>query len=132
VDTIQNLREISDKLALLLAVKGKNKSNKKQLKALETEFLSDFSSSFNEDDQYHLLLALSYWNALVSSFSLPSDTSLSVVKKLKKEKAKEILEDLILYSLHLYDKYYIDDIQQLIKDHPINSVDEDGHLFWSG
>jgi hypothetical protein len=132
VDTIQNLREISDKLTLLLAVKGKNKSNKKQLKALETEFLSDFSSSFNEDDQYHLLLALSYWNTLVSSFSVPSVTSLSAAKKLKKEKAKEILEDLILYSLHLYDKYYIDDIQQLIKDHQIDSVDEDGQLFWSG
>jgi hypothetical protein len=139
VDAIQNLHQISDKLTDLISFfKGKGNVNKKQLKVFENKFVSVLSSSFNEDDQYHLLLALSSWNNLISVFSSPDSSdssSLASVKKKKKvnkEKGKQVLEDLILYSLSLYDKYYIDDVEQLIKDHPVDSIDEDGQLFWSG
>lgn len=36
------------------------------------------------------------------------------------------------WSRRLFDKLYKDDIKELIREHPIDEIDEDGEFFWSG
>lgn len=41
-------------------------------------------------------------------------------------------DDAIKWSLNLYQKFFVKDIESLLEKHPADETDEDGNLFWSG
>lgn len=127
----------------------------------EEEVAAIFSTNFNEEDQFYLQLASSFLHHTstneeeTSSITRESKESAQKAAKKKKDKKKEktekkvdkkskkersnelteeesILDGFIYYAMKLLEQFFDEEIKKLIKEHPLDSLDEEEQPFWGG
>lgn len=128
----------------------------------EEEVAAIYSTNFNEEDQFYLQLASSFLHHTSSKeeekSSITSEskeivqtttttskkekkkgkTSKKGGKKSKKERNHELTEEesvldgFIYYAMKLLEQFIDEEIKKLIKEHPLDSLDEEEQPFWGG
>lgn len=104
VQTIENLKQLVESI-------------RDQQQQSDGSLEDSLLSSFAEDDRFHLRLAVSFWNP-----SAPHDEAAA---------RKDLLQQLC-FALQLFEKYFVEDIETLLREHPLDEKDEEGNLFWGG
>lgn len=127
----------------------------------EEEVVAIYSTNFNEEDQFYLQLASSFLyhtstkEEEKSSITSESKESAQKAAKKKKEKNKgknakkvgkkskkernhelteeeSVLDGFIYYAMKLLEQFFDEEIKKLIKEHPLDSLDEEEQPFWGG
>lgn len=102
MQTLQSLKQLTETLAQ---------------QQTPDSFDESLLSSFSDEDQFHIRLAVAFWSPSIATEELGA--------------RKDLLHQ-ICFALQLFNKYFVHDIESLLTEHPIDEKDEDENLFWGG